>query len=193
VPIQCRIPNATRLPWVAVGRARVQSRPRTLCLYSTSERPIGAWHRSPFRAVGRFAQLFHRKLRDGPNFAPFVGLHEVRPSGVGGGAVEKRSFVVKEQRFIRPLRCVKCGGNAHLTRRSPDPVKKDGSEIRILSATSAGIKRSGSPRAKRRQSAGFARQPSGSFHDGPGSAALPARSQCDRERGRKEPEATARY
>jgi Zn ribbon nucleic-acid-binding protein len=88
--------------------------------------------------VGRFAQIFHRKLRDGPNFAPFVGLHEVRPSGVGGGAAEKRSFVVKEQTFIRPLRCVKCGGNAHLTRRSPDPVKKDGSEIRIFECHECG-------------------------------------------------------
>ena len=52
--------------------------------------------------------------------------------------MEKRSFVVKEQRFIRPLRCVKCGGNAHLTRRSPDPVKKDGSEIRIFECHECG-------------------------------------------------------
>ncbi len=46
--------------------------------------------------------------------------------------MEKRSFVVKEQKFIRPIRCITCGGNAHLIRRSPDPVKKDGSEIRIF-------------------------------------------------------------
>jgi hypothetical protein len=44
------------------------------------------------------------------------------------GAVQRRSFVVKDQKFIRPIRCSKCGGNAHLTRRSPDQVKRDGYE-----------------------------------------------------------------
>jgi hypothetical protein len=58
--------------------------------------------------------------------------------GVGGGTVEKGSFVVKEQKFIRPVRCIKCGGNAHLIRRSPDPVKEDGSEVRIFECHECG-------------------------------------------------------
>jgi transcription elongation factor Elf1 len=57
---------------------------------------------------------------------------------VAGGAVERRSFVVKEQKFIRPIRCGKCGGNAHLTRRSPDQVKRDGSEIRVFECHECG-------------------------------------------------------
>ena len=57
---------------------------------------------------------------------------------VGGRAVERRSFVVKDQKFIRPIRCGKCGGNAHLTRRSPDPIKRDGSEIRIFECYECG-------------------------------------------------------
>jgi Zn ribbon nucleic-acid-binding protein len=69
---------------------------------------------------------------------PLSDCMKVDRRGLGAGAVEKRSFVVKEQRFIRPLRCVKCGGNAHLTRRSPDPVKKDGSEIRIFECHECG-------------------------------------------------------
>jgi len=57
---------------------------------------------------------------------------------VAGGAVERRSFVVKEQKFIRPIRCGKCGGNAHLTRRSPDQVRTDGSEVRIFGCYECG-------------------------------------------------------
>jgi hypothetical protein len=57
---------------------------------------------------------------------------------VAGWAVERRSFVVKEQKFIRPIRCGKCGGNAHLIRRSPDPVKGDGSEIRVFECYDCG-------------------------------------------------------
>jgi len=52
--------------------------------------------------------------------------------------VEKRSFIVKEQKFIRPVRCIKCGGNAHLIRRAPDPVKEDGSEVRIFECHECG-------------------------------------------------------
>ena len=37
--------------------------------------------------------------------------------------VEKQSLVVKDHKFIAPLRCDECGGNAHLTRRSPHPVE----------------------------------------------------------------------
>lgn len=85
-----------------------------------------------------FCTAFHKKLPRPSKFRALCRLHHIRPSGVGGGAVEKRSFVVKELRFIRPLRCVKCGGNAHLTRRSPDPVKKDGSEIRIFECHECG-------------------------------------------------------
>ena len=51
---------------------------------------------------------------------------------VVGGAVERRSFVVKDQKFVRPIRCASCGGNAHLIRRSPDPVKRDGTEVRVF-------------------------------------------------------------
>ena len=61
-----------------------------------------------------------------------------RDRRVGGRALERRSFVVKDQKFIRPIRCGKCGGNAHLTRRSPDPIKRDGSEIRIFECYECG-------------------------------------------------------
>jgi Zn ribbon nucleic-acid-binding protein len=57
---------------------------------------------------------------------------------VAGGAVERRPFVVKDQKFIRPIRCSKCGGNAHLTRRSPDQVKRDGSEVRVFECYECG-------------------------------------------------------
>jgi hypothetical protein len=57
---------------------------------------------------------------------------------VAVGAVETRSFVVKDQKFICPIRCAKCGGNAHLTRRSPDQVKRDGSEIRVFECYECG-------------------------------------------------------
>jgi len=49
-------------------------------------------------------------------------LRTVAVAWVGAG-VEKHSFVVKDHKFIAPLRCEKCGGNAHLTRRSPHAVK----------------------------------------------------------------------
>ena len=47
-------------------------------------------------------------------------------------AVDERVFFAKDQKFIRPLRCENCGGNAHLVRRSPDFAKGDGSEIRTF-------------------------------------------------------------
>jgi Zn ribbon nucleic-acid-binding protein len=81
--------------------------------------------------------FFHSASWRRRNSAPFVSRIK-RTVGVGGGAVEKRSFVVKEQKFIRPVRCIKCGGNAHLIRRSPDPVKEDGSEIRIFECHECG-------------------------------------------------------
>jgi hypothetical protein len=52
-----------------------------------------------------------------------------------GRAVEPRSFVVKDQKLIRPA-C--CAGNAHLIRRSPDPVKRDGQKFVSLNATVRG-------------------------------------------------------
>jgi hypothetical protein len=47
-------------------------------------------------------------------------------------AVNERAFFAKDQKFIRPLRCENCGGNAHLIRRAPDSLKRDGSEIRTF-------------------------------------------------------------
>ena len=57
---------------------------------------------------------------------------------VAGGAVERRFFVAKDQKFTQPIRCSNCGGNAHLTRRSPDPVKRDGLEIRVFKCYECG-------------------------------------------------------
>jgi hypothetical protein len=83
------------------------------------------------RLVAAFYTDFREARRNRPNSAPFVLRISQR-------AVENRSFVVKEQKFIRPVRCIKCGGNAHLIRRSPDPVKEDGSEIRIFECHECG-------------------------------------------------------
>ena len=47
-----------------------------------------------------------------------------------GAGVENHSFVVTDHKFIAPLRCSECGGNAHLIRRSPHAVKS--LEIRIF-------------------------------------------------------------
>jgi Zn finger protein HypA/HybF involved in hydrogenase expression len=47
-----------------------------------------------------------------------------------GVGVENHSFVVTDHKFIAPLRCSECGGNAHLIRRSPHAVKS--LEIRIF-------------------------------------------------------------
>jgi hypothetical protein len=88
--------------------------------------------------VSGFAQFFHCFRHFGPNSAPFLVAHGRQPSRLGAGAVEKRSFVVKEQIFIKPLRCGECGGNAHLIRRSPDPDRRDGTEIRIFECHECG-------------------------------------------------------
>jgi hypothetical protein len=50
--------------------------------------------------------------------------------------VEKHSFVVKDHKFIEPLRCDECGGNAHLIRRSPHPVPS--LEIRVFECHECG-------------------------------------------------------
>ena len=44
--------------------------------------------------------------------------------------MNEHSFHVEDQKFIGPLRCENCGGNAHLTRRSPHAVKD--LEIRVF-------------------------------------------------------------
>ena len=44
--------------------------------------------------------------------------------------MNEHSFLVEDQKFIEPLRCENCGGNAHLTRRSPHGVKD--LEIRVF-------------------------------------------------------------
>ena len=56
-------------------------------------------------------------------------------SGVGAG-LEKHSFPVKDHKFIAPLHCDKCGGNAHLIRRSPHTVKD--LEIRVFECYECG-------------------------------------------------------
>ncbi len=53
-----------------------------------------------------------------------------------GADVEKHSFVVKDHKFIAPLRCDKCGGNAHLIRRSPHAAKD--LEIRVFECHECG-------------------------------------------------------
>jgi hypothetical protein len=50
--------------------------------------------------------------------------------------VEKHDLIVKDHKFIAPLRCDECGGNAHLTRRSPHPV--DGLETRVFECHECG-------------------------------------------------------
>ena len=62
---------------------------------------------------------------------------QLRTCAVGWGRVmNEHSFFVEDQKFIEPLRCENCGGNAHLTRRSPHAVK--GSEIRVFECHECG-------------------------------------------------------
>jgi hypothetical protein len=51
-----------------------------------------------------------------------------------GAGVE--SLLVKDHKFIAPLQCDKCGGNAHLIRRSPHAVKD--LEIRVFECYECG-------------------------------------------------------
>jgi hypothetical protein len=63
----------------------------------------------------------------------------LRTRAVGGGlgaGVEKHSILVKDHKFIRPVRCDQCGGNAHLIRRSPHPV--DDLEARVFECHECG-------------------------------------------------------
>ena len=61
-----------------------------------------------------------RGVRRAPRMA---GRLRVRAVTGSRARVEKQSLVVKDHKFIAPLRCDECGGNAHLTRRSPHPVE----------------------------------------------------------------------
>ena len=60
------------------------------------------------------------------------------PRGAAGSRarVEKHDLIVKDHKFIAPLRCEECGGNAHLTRRSPHPI--DSLETRVFECHECG-------------------------------------------------------
>ena len=89
-------------------------------------------------AANRFLHRFFTVALLSSQFRVFSEIVCMLGILVAGGAVERRSFVVKEQKFIRPIRCGKCGGNAHLTRRSPDQVRSDGSEVRVFECYECG-------------------------------------------------------
>jgi transcription elongation factor Elf1 len=65
-----------------------------------------------------------------------AGRLRIRAVAGVGGRVEKHSIVVKDNKFIAPLRCGECGGNAHLTRRCPHPV--DNLEARVFECHECG-------------------------------------------------------
>jgi hypothetical protein len=46
------------------------------------------------------------------------------------GSMEANAILPKGQKYIKPLRCSECGGNAVLVRRSPHPL--DGLETRTF-------------------------------------------------------------
>jgi hypothetical protein len=51
--------------------------------------------------------------------------------------MEANAILPKGQKYIKPLRCRECGGNAALIRRSPHPL--DGLEIRTFECQKCGI------------------------------------------------------
>ena len=53
--------------------------------------------------------------------------------------MEQHSILVKELKFIKPIRCDNCGGNARLVRRSPHRIK--GSEFRVFECDECGCQR----------------------------------------------------
>ena len=67
-------------------------------------------------------------MAGGSAFAPWLGR----------GRLEKHSFIVKDYKFIAPLRCSECGGNAHLIRRSLHAVEN--LEIRVFECHECGHK-----------------------------------------------------
>jgi len=136
---QCPPIGTARLRWGAtISNLAQQWQLRTLCFHLPSPGCAGNPETVEFHLSG----LLHSFFTGGGDVVPIPHLLSARMEldrrGSGGGAVEKRSFVVKELKFIRPLRCGECGGNAHLTRRSPDPVKRDGSEIRVFECYECG-------------------------------------------------------
>jgi hypothetical protein len=50
--------------------------------------------------------------------------------------MEANAILPKGQKYIKPLRCRECGGNAVLIRRSPHPL--DGLEIRAFECQMCG-------------------------------------------------------
>jgi hypothetical protein len=58
-------------------------------------------------------------------------------SGWPAGSMEANAILPKGQKYIKPLRCRECGGNAVLIRRSPHPL--DGLEIRTFECQKCGI------------------------------------------------------
>ena len=71
--------------------------------------------------------------RSGPEYGGQARI----PAAAGSRArVEKHDLIVKDHKFIVPLRCDECGGNAHLTWRSPHPV--DSLETRVFECHECG-------------------------------------------------------
>jgi hypothetical protein len=85
------------------------------------------------------------KKTNRPSIAIFCGLHtgerakcatsdeegvQVGPQLGLAGSMEANAIPPKGQKYIKPLRCRECGGNAVLIRRSPHPL--DGLEIRTF-------------------------------------------------------------
>ena len=91
-------------------------------------RPLLAIFRANHRLVGGSG-------RRSAELAPRIA-GRLRARAVLGAGVEKHSFLVKDHKFIAPLRCNKYGGNAHLIRRSADAVKD--SEIRVFECYECG-------------------------------------------------------
>jgi hypothetical protein len=62
--------------------------------------------------------------------------HRTRTQETGRGGMEKHSILVKQLKFIKPIRCDNCGGNARLVRRSPHRIK--GSEVQVFECDKCG-------------------------------------------------------
>ena len=67
------------------------------------------------------------RRREGVQVGPRLGLV---------GSMEANAILPKGQKYIKPLRCTECGGNAVLIRRSPHPV--EGLEIRTFECQTCG-------------------------------------------------------
>ena len=49
-----------------------------------------------------------------------------------------RTFFPSGQVFLPPVKCPKCGGNAHVIRRTPDPRNIAADELRIYECAACG-------------------------------------------------------